>query len=193
MTSYKYLYKNKVVDPSEKRFCAKFEPFVTNSFAKNGKKWFIAFLQFYVFGLFDLQNDLQIQIWPDPPNIVWGCSIFLFLWFFCQGAPYDSKFHFKYIFISFWAFDHLSLWFFIFSHIFHSFCIHIHAAGLRTNSLLLFHLCFICPSKKNLRAQLEREGKHYCICMSQRFSKQHCLCTLQYACTFPSGRYIRWT
>ncbi len=35
-TPYKNLYKNKVVDPSEKRLCAKFEPLVTNSFAKNG-------------------------------------------------------------------------------------------------------------------------------------------------------------
>ncbi len=34
-TSYKNLYK-KVVDPSEKRSCANFEPLVTNSFAKNG-------------------------------------------------------------------------------------------------------------------------------------------------------------
>ncbi len=33
----KNLYKNKVVNPSEKRSCAKFEPFVTNSFAKMAK------------------------------------------------------------------------------------------------------------------------------------------------------------
>ena len=60
MTSYKNLYKNKVVDPSEKRFCVKFEPLVTHSFAKNGQKPFIGFLRF--FGRFDLQNDLQIQV-----------------------------------------------------------------------------------------------------------------------------------
>ena len=37
MTSYKNLFENKVVDPSEKRSCAKFEPLVTNrpKMAKN--------------------------------------------------------------------------------------------------------------------------------------------------------------
>ncbi len=81
-TPYKNLYENKVVDPGGKRSCAKFEPIVTNSFAKNGQKRLIFFCNFTFFGLFDLQNDLQIQIWPDPPNIIWGCPIFLFLWFF---------------------------------------------------------------------------------------------------------------
>ncbi len=37
-TSYKNLYELKVVDPSEKRSCAKFE-----AFAKNGQKRFIGF------------------------------------------------------------------------------------------------------------------------------------------------------
>ena len=40
------LYKNKVVDPSEKRPCAKFEPLVTNSFAKNGQKRSSVFCDF---------------------------------------------------------------------------------------------------------------------------------------------------
>ncbi len=56
-TSYKNLYKNKVVDPSRKRSCGKFEPLVTNSFAKNDKERFVGFSLFYGFGLFDLQND----------------------------------------------------------------------------------------------------------------------------------------
>ncbi len=62
MTSYKNLYKNKVVDPSEKRSCAKIELIVTKNFDKNGNKRFNGFSQFYIFGLFDLQNDFQIQI-----------------------------------------------------------------------------------------------------------------------------------
>ncbi len=38
MTSYKNLYKNKVVDPSKKGCRAKFEPDMTSTFAKNGQK-----------------------------------------------------------------------------------------------------------------------------------------------------------
>ncbi len=46
MTSYKNLYKNKVVDPSQKEFCAKFEPDMTSTFAKNRQKRFSGFFDF---------------------------------------------------------------------------------------------------------------------------------------------------
>ncbi len=62
-TSYKNLYKNKVVDPSKKGSCAKFEPNMISTCAKNCKKTIYRFFcNFLVFGVFDLQNDLQIQI-----------------------------------------------------------------------------------------------------------------------------------
>ena len=108
-------------------------PSVLPKMAKNN---YLVFLQFCVFGHFDLQNDLQIQIWPDPPNIIWGCPIFSILWFFCQATPYALKFGFKYnsnifsLFLTF-LFD-FSQFFTIFF-----FCIHILAAGLRTESVLV--------------------------------------------------------
>ena len=83
---------------------------MTNSFAKNGKKRFIVFLHFIFFCFLTPQNNLQIQIW--------GCPNFLFLLFFCQGTPYATNFHFKYIFISSCTFDNLSFGFFIFFQIF---------------------------------------------------------------------------
>ena len=55
-------YKNKSVDTSDIRYCAKFQPFVTSNFAKNGQKRFCEFLRFWNFVRFDLKNDLQIQI-----------------------------------------------------------------------------------------------------------------------------------
>ena len=101
---------------------------------KIAKKQFIGFRDFLVFGVFDLQNDLQNQIWPDPPNITWGCPIFL--WFFCQATPYASKFHFKYIFIFFFSLLAPFCWIFHFF-LFFSLCIHFLAAGLRTESVLV--------------------------------------------------------
>ena len=47
------------VNNSETRNCAKFQPFVTCNFAKNCD---FSFLQFCVFCLFDLQNNLKFQI-----------------------------------------------------------------------------------------------------------------------------------
>ncbi len=91
----------------------------------------IAILLF--FGLF----DLQFQIWPDPPSIIWGCPIILFLWFFCQGTPYASNFHFKYNLRSFLCFWPPFSWIFHIFPDFPSFCIHIHAAGLWTESVLV--------------------------------------------------------
>ena len=95
--------------------------------------------RFYVFGLFDLQND-QIQISPDPPTVIWGCPIFKFWRLFCQGSPYASTFFKKIyfqIFLRFWS--PLSWIFHIFPD-FPSFCIHIHAAVLRTESVLVFQV-----------------------------------------------------
>ncbi len=60
-TSYRNLYK-KVVDPSEKQYCAKFELDMTSTFAKNCQKNFSVFLGFSVFGLFDLKIDLKNSI-----------------------------------------------------------------------------------------------------------------------------------
>ena len=37
------------------------------------------------------QNDLKIQIWPHPPNIIWGCPIFLILYFLCVTTYSISK------------------------------------------------------------------------------------------------------
>ncbi len=34
------------------------------------------FRRFYIFGLFGLQYDLKIPIWPDPPSITWRRGIF---------------------------------------------------------------------------------------------------------------------
>ena len=52
-TSYKNLYENKVVDPSEEGFCAKFELDVTSTFAKkNCQKRFPGFSQYFRFFAF---------------------------------------------------------------------------------------------------------------------------------------------
>ncbi len=54
-----------------------FQLFLTDIFAKKYfkilKKQFDDFSKFGVLGHFDLQIDLKIQIWPHPPNIIWGC------------------------------------------------------------------------------------------------------------------------
>ena len=47
-------------------------------------------------------------------------NLFVFM-IFCQRPPYASTFHFYYIFRSFCALDHLSLWYFIFSFFLHSY------------------------------------------------------------------------
>ncbi len=75
-------YWNKSVDTSDIGYCANFKPSVTSIFVKNCQKWLFHFLQFCVFCLFYLQNDLKIQIWPDSPNMIWGCSIFFILYSF---------------------------------------------------------------------------------------------------------------
>ncbi len=76
---YRKTYKNKSVDTKDLRYCAKFQPFVSCIFAENCQKRFCNFSRFHVFCLFDLQNDLKIQIWPDPPIIIWECPIFSIL------------------------------------------------------------------------------------------------------------------
>ncbi len=58
----KNLYKNKSVDNSDIRYCVKFQPFLTSVFAKNRQKRFNDFWRFCVFCLFDLENDVKIQI-----------------------------------------------------------------------------------------------------------------------------------
>ncbi len=96
------------------------------------------FWWFYVFGLFDLQNDLQIQIWPDLPNTIWGCLIFLFFLFFILPQNLILNI-FSYLFCSF---DHLSLWFFIFCQIFLSSAF-IPMAQVFQQSLFLLLLLFL--------------------------------------------------
>ena len=54
------------------------------------------FKRFCVFGFFDFQNDLIIQIWPDPPNIIGGCPRFSIFNFFCLSTPWTSNFQFKF-------------------------------------------------------------------------------------------------
>ncbi len=78
-TRYRKTYKNKSVDTSDIRYCAKFQPIVTSNFAKNRQKRLWIFWRFCVFCLFDHQNELKIHIWHDPPNIIWGCPIFFIL------------------------------------------------------------------------------------------------------------------
>ena len=79
LSRYRKTYKNKSVYSSDIRYCAKFQPLVASSiFAKNCQNDFTIFCNFAVFfAFFDFKNDLKIQIWPDPPNIIWGCPIFL--------------------------------------------------------------------------------------------------------------------
>ena len=74
--------------------CANFQPAVTSTFAKEVKKN----LEVRSFWLFNLPNDLKIQIWPRPPNIIWGCPIFLILYFFSVTTPSSSKMTFKIFF-----------------------------------------------------------------------------------------------
>ena len=67
------IQKNKSIDTSETRYCAKNQPFVTSIFAKGWQKQFCIFCIFFPL---DLQNDLKIQICSDLPNIIRGCPIF---------------------------------------------------------------------------------------------------------------------
>ena len=76
---YRNLYKISLVDHNDVKNCANFQPIVTSTFAKKAKNDFAIFFKFAVFLLFDLPNDLKIQIWPHPPDIIWGCPIFLIL------------------------------------------------------------------------------------------------------------------
>ena len=55
-------FKNRSVDTSDIRYSAKFQPNVTCNFAKNRQKQFCNFFAILRFCLFDLQNDLKIQI-----------------------------------------------------------------------------------------------------------------------------------
>ena len=100
-------HKNKSADTVEKRYYAKFHPFVTCIFPKNRQKRFHIFCDFAFLCLFDIQNELKIQIWPDPPNIIWGCPFFYFIFFTTTLCV--SKINFKIIFDFFrsipWTFN----------------------------------------------------------------------------------------
>ena len=77
---------------------SKFQPFVTSIYAKNV---FAIFRDFAFFFLFDLENDLKIQIWPDSPNKIRGCPIFFILYnFFVRSlhVPQKSFLIFLYMF-----------------------------------------------------------------------------------------------
>ena len=59
---YRKTYKNKSVDKSEIRYCAKFQTSVTCIFTKKMPKTFLhVFYPAKIICLFDLQNDLKIQ------------------------------------------------------------------------------------------------------------------------------------
>ncbi len=75
--------------------CAKCDIYVTSTFCKNCRKWFDDFTFVSVFCYFDLPNGLKIQIWPDPPNIIWGCPNFSFLRTFRSGHSFCPKKAFK--------------------------------------------------------------------------------------------------
>ncbi len=66
-TSYKNLYK-KVVDPSKKGLCAKFEPDMIGTFAKNCQELFIVFSQFSRFWCFWPTK------WPPNSNLTWSAQ-----------------------------------------------------------------------------------------------------------------------
>ena len=99
---------------------------------KIGKKDFQVIHDFCVFGLSHLQNDLQIKIWPDPPNIFWEYLIFLFLWLFLSGRSLCLKILFKIYFYLFALLITFLFDFSYFSSFFLSSYIQIHAAGLQT-------------------------------------------------------------
>ncbi len=95
-------------------------------------KTIIFFSQFYIFGLFDLLNDLQVQIWPDLPNIIWGAWSVCFYDFFVRVLLMPQNFILNIVS------DLLAL-LITFLLDFPSFCIHIHAPQVE-QSLFFFLL-----------------------------------------------------
>ena len=89
--------------------CANFGNYITSTFDKNSKKRFDIFTFFPVFDNFDLPNDLKIQIWPDPSNIIWGCSNFSFLWTFWSGHSFCLKSSFYFLKKSFFLYNSFRL------------------------------------------------------------------------------------
>ena len=43
------------------------------------------------FGHFYPLNDLQSQIWPHPPNIIWGCSTIFISWLLSIFLPFSAS------------------------------------------------------------------------------------------------------
>ncbi len=84
---------------------------------KMAKNELSVFHNFTVLGFLTSKMTFKLKFDLIRPTF-WGCPFFSFYDLFCQGAPNALKFHSKYIFRSFCAFDHLSLGFFIFSQIF---------------------------------------------------------------------------
>ena len=58
---YRKTYENKSVDTSDIRYCAKFQPSVTNNFAKKCKNWFRDFV-FLAFLIFKMTSKFKFDL-----------------------------------------------------------------------------------------------------------------------------------
>ncbi len=99
---YRKTYKNKSVDTSDTRYCAKFQPFVTSIFAKNRQKRFCVFSRFRGFLPF---WPLK---WPQNSNLTWSAQhnlgvpdLFCFIKKICTITLCAFKIHFKILFYFF--------------------------------------------------------------------------------------------
>ena len=85
---------------------------------KMAKNELLVFQNFTFLGFLTSKMTSKLKFDLIRPTYFGGAQFFSFYDLFCQGAPNALKFHSKYIFKSFCAFDHLSHGYFILSQIF---------------------------------------------------------------------------
>ena len=88
-TRYRKSYRNKIVDTSDTRYCAKFQPFVTSNNANNCKKQFCIFCNFALFASLTLKMTSKFKC-----DLIYRHNLGvpdLFLQFFCTITLCASK------------------------------------------------------------------------------------------------------